>query len=128
MIQGKKLSANIRLFEYVDDKHLAKLYRCSIGFVYPSQYEGFGIPPLEAMSCGTPVIACQVSSIPEVVGDAALLITPGDVSELTDVMTALLLEPALREQLIENGRRRASLFNWDSTASKTLDIYRSLVK
>lgn len=113
-------------YGHVSDAHLAKLYRCSIAFVYPSLYEGFGIPPLEAMACGTAVVASNRSSIPEVIGDAGLLFDPSLPDELTDILLLLLAGGAERGRLVEAGRRRAQMFNWDKTAAQTFEIYRSV--
>jgi glycosyltransferase involved in cell wall biosynthesis len=123
-----KLTERIEHYTYASDSHLAKLYRCSVAFVYPSFYEGFGIPPLEAMSCGTPVIASNCSSIPEVVGDAGLLFNPNSVSELTDILLFLFDNSIERDRLIAKGLQRAKAFSWDKTVAQTLDVYYSLVK
>ena len=110
----------------VDDDHLAKLYRCSLAFVYPSDYEGFGIPPLEAMACGTPVIAANSSSLPEVVGNAALLFEPGNPDDLEDKLSFIINHPAVRDKLIEAGYKQTNLFSWNKTVQKTLEIYQDL--
>ncbi|MDJ1175409.1 glycosyltransferase family 4 protein [Roseofilum capinflatum] len=125
-----ELNLSHRIYHYgqVSDYHLAKLYRCSIAFVYPSLYEGFGIPPLEAMSCGTPVIACNCSSIPEVVGDAGLLFNPKEIGELADMLIMLLESPGERDRLIEKGHQRTKIFSWDKTTAQTIDVYRSVSK
>jgi glycosyltransferase involved in cell wall biosynthesis len=93
-------------------------------FVYPSFFEGFGFPPLEAMACGVPVICSAVTSLPEVVGDAALTVDPSRVDEIADAMRALLNDPALRAALVERGARRVRHFSWRTTAERTLDVYR----
>ncbi|MFL6255481.1 MAG: glycosyltransferase family 4 protein [Pyrinomonadaceae bacterium] len=120
------LGGRLELFEHPTDAHLAKLYRSSVALVYPSLYEGFGIPPLEAMSCGTPVVASDRSSLPEVVGDAGLLFDPRSADQLSDILRALLDQPSERERLIERGYRRARLFSWEKTVAQTLDIYRAV--
>jgi glycosyltransferase involved in cell wall biosynthesis len=120
------LSDRIELYTYASDAHLAKLYRCSIAFVYPSLYEGFGIPTLEAMSCGTPVVASNCASIPEVVGDAGLMFNPKSVSDLTDIMLFLLDNPTERDRLISKGHQRAKTFSWDKTVAQTLEVYQSV--
>lgn len=109
---------------YLSDRHLAKLYRCSLAFVYPSLYEGFGIPPLEAMSCGTPVIASNTSSIPEVVGDAGILFNPESSNDLADILVSLIDNSLECDRLIDKGFQRSKLFNWDLTVTQTLDVYR----
>jgi glycosyltransferase involved in cell wall biosynthesis len=108
------------------DRHLAKLYRCSIALVYPSLYEGFGIPPLEAMSCGTPVIAANTSSIPEVVGDEGILFNPKSSDDLADILLSVLDNPLERDRLIKKGLQRSELFSWDRTVAQTLDVYCSV--
>ncbi len=131
--EEKKLIAELGLTEHVDqynwtsDRHLAKLYRCSIGLVYPSLYEGFGIPPLEAMACGTVAITSNSSSLPEVVGDAGLLFDPKSINDLADILIALIENPAERDTWIAKGFERAKAFNWSLTAAETVKIYRSLI-
>jgi glycosyltransferase involved in cell wall biosynthesis len=120
------LASAVEHYEQVSDAHLAKLYYHSVAFVYPSLYEGFGIPPLEAMACSTPVVASNRSSIPEVIGDAGLLFDPERTDELTDILITLTDDPPLREQLIAKGHKRAKAFSWDKTVSQTLEIYREL--
>jgi len=111
----------------VTDSQLAKLYRCSVAFVYPSLYEGFGIPPLEAMACGTVVIAANCSSIPEVVGDAAVLFEPSETDSLTEALFFVLNHPAKRSHFISKGYERAKIFSWEKTVTKTVQVYRSLL-
>lgn len=121
-----KLTDRIQHYGYASDTHLAKLYRCSVAFVYPSLYEGFGIPPLEAMACGTVVVAANSSSIPEVVGDAGILFDPKAASDLADILLNLLNSPSERDRLIDKGFDRYQKFSWDETAAQTVAIYRSL--
>lgn len=109
---------------YVADADLPALYSAATAFVYPSLYEGFGLPPLEAMACGTPVITSSVSSLPEVVGEAAILVDPKDVGALASALQRILKDRQLREELSRRGRERAKLFTWDQTAEKTLEVYR----
>ena len=127
LIADLKLTDHIDHYGYACDNHLAKLYRCSEAFIYPSLYEGFGIPPLEAMSCGTPVVASHCSSIPEVVGDAGLLFDPKASSDLADILLFLLDNPTERDHLIANGYQRAKLFSWDRTATQTVDVYQTIL-
>jgi glycosyltransferase involved in cell wall biosynthesis len=94
--------------------------------VSPSIYEGFGLPPLEAMACGTPVIVSNVSSLPEVVADAGILVDPYDAEELSVAMWRLLSDAELRASLIEKGYKRAGFFSWDKAAQETLKLYHSL--
>jgi glycosyltransferase involved in cell wall biosynthesis len=116
----------IQHYHYASDTHLAKLYRCSVAFVYPSLYEGFGIPPLEAMACGTVVVAANSSSIPEVVGDAGILFEPKAVEDLADILLDLLNSPSKRDRLIFKGYERNKQFSWDKAATETVEVYRSL--
>jgi len=117
----------IENYGQVKDTHLAKLYRCSVAFVYPSFYEGFGIPLLEAMACGTAVIASNCSSIPEVVGDAAVLFEPSDTNSLTEALFFMYNHPAKRSHFISKGHERAKSFSWQKTAMQTVQVYRSLL-
>lgn len=126
LIDELKLGNHIVHYEYAADTHLAKLYRCSVALVYPSKYEGFGIPPLEAMSCKTAVVASNCSSIPEVVGEAGLLFDPNSASELADILLFLLDNPTERDRLIAKGCQRAKAFSWEKTVAQTLDVYRSV--
>ncbi len=102
-------------------------YRAAELFVYPSRFEGFGLPVLEAMACGTPVITTTASSLPEVAGDAALLVAPDDTDALTAAFQQMLAEPALRAHYREAGLRRAALFSWPRTAAATARVYREIL-
>lgn len=126
-IADLKLSERIWLYYGVSDAHLAKLYHRSLALVYPSLYEGFGIPPVEAMMCGTAVVAANSSSLPEVIGDAGLLFNATATDELADILLLLMDHPRERERLIARGRERAQVFSWDQTAAQTLEVYRSVV-
>ncbi|GAC1385552.1 MAG: glycosyltransferase family 1 protein [Herpetosiphon sp.] len=117
------LQHHIHFTGYVDDAHLPALYSGAEAFVFPSLYEGFGFPPLEAMACGTPVITSTASSLPEVVGDAALLIDPYDVGALIAAIEQVVTDPTLRTELRERGLKRVSTFTWAHTAQKTLAAY-----
>jgi len=92
-------------------------------FVFPSLEEGFGLPALEAMACGTPVVTSNLSSLPEVVGDAALLVNPFDVQEIANGIKRLLTDEQLKEALITKGFQRVKKFSWENTAKETLKIY-----
>jgi glycosyltransferase involved in cell wall biosynthesis len=105
---------------------LDALYRGADVFAYPSLYEGFGLPVLEAMSRGVPTLASNVSSLPQVAGDAALLVDPTDVAEIAEGLARLLTEPAFAEDLRQRGLQRAATFTWAATARATLDVYRHL--
>lgn len=110
-----------------NDEMLASMYRGAAAFVYPSLYEGFGIPPLEAMSLGCPVICGNTSSVPEVVGDAGEYFDPNDPESMRVAIEAVLQSASRSSELVAKGRARCSLFSWERCASETLDIYRSIV-
>ncbi|NES45232.1 glycosyltransferase family 1 protein [Moorena sp. SIO2C4] len=109
-----------------DDALLKTLYRNAQALIYTSRYEGFGLPPLEAMECQCPVICCLTSSLPEVVGDAASLFEPDSVDGLVNAMEIVVEDSEHRASMIEKGRQRAKLFTWEKTAQLTLDGYRSI--
>jgi glycosyltransferase involved in cell wall biosynthesis len=113
---------------FVSIEHLPYIYNASQLFVYPSFYEGFGLPPIEAMSCGVPVIASNVTSVPEVVGDAGLLINPKDIDNLCDCMFRALSDEELRKKLISLGLSKASDLSWDKTANETISAYNRIIK
>lgn len=106
--------------------HLPYFYNAASLFIYPSLYEGFGLPPLEAMACGCPTITSNITSIPEVVDDAAILINPYDVGELSQSIIHVLEDKKLSMDLIIKGLKRASQFSWENTAKNTLKVYESL--
>lgn len=112
----------------VPDAHLSPLYSEASMFVYPSLYEGFGLPPLEAMQCGTPVITSNTSSLPEVVGDAAVTISPTDTDALADGMLKIYTDPTFRLQLSEKSLQRAKLFSWGKCAEETVRAYKTSLK
>ena len=118
-----KLHQHVRFFGFVPDRTLAVLYRLAGVFVFPSLYEGFGLPPLEAMASGTPVITSNVSSLPEVVGDAALLIDPYDPAAIEAAMRRVLTEPALRDDLRARGLARVKEFSWDRSVRRIREVY-----
>ena len=112
---------------YVDDADLPALYSAATVFVYPSLYEGFGLPPLEAMACGTPVISSNAASLPEVVGDAALSIDPTDIDALAQALVEVLSSQERQEDLRQRGLRRVAQFSWDRCATETLSVYREVL-
>ncbi len=114
----------VRRLGYVPRADLVALYGLADAFVYPSLYEGFGLPVLEAMACGAPVLASNTSSLPEVAGDAALLVDPRDDEALREALARLATEPALRAGLARAGLRRAAKFSWEALAAATTDVYR----
>ncbi len=110
-----------------DDNALASLYAGAAVFAYPSRYEGFGLPLLEAMACGAPVLAAQAGSIPEVVGDAGILVDPDDETAMAAGISRLIEDADFADRLREAGRRRAKDYTWDRTADLTIDAYRATV-
>ena len=118
------LENRVRLTGYIAEEELAALYSGASVFVYPSLYEGFGLPPLEAMTCGVPVVAADCTSLPELLGHAAMLVDPRDAGEFVEAIVALLDHPERRRELSESGRRHAQRFTWEATARATLEAYR----
>lgn len=116
---------NIKTLGYVPREELPALYTLATASVFPSHYEGFGLPPLEAMACGTPVIASNAGALPEVVGKAAMLANPDEPSEWAVAMELIVKDAGLRERLVRLGRERARQFRWERTARATLEVYRS---
>jgi glycosyltransferase involved in cell wall biosynthesis len=125
-VHNHKLHKHVRFLGYLPDDTLAILYRLAAVFVFPSLYEGFGLPPLEAMACGTPVVTSNVSSLPEVTGDAAVLVDPYDVQSITDGIAKVLSDPALREDLRMKGIARARTFSWERSVARTREIYQEV--
>ena len=122
------LAEHVRLVGDPAEEDKPALYSGCLAFVFPSVYEGFGLPPLEAMACGAPVIACRAASMPEVCGEAALLVAPGDERELARAMEQASSDSRLREELSERGLCRASQFSWQETARKTAAVYREVTE
>ncbi len=114
----------VRFLGFVPFDTLRCFYVSAAAFVFPSQHEGFGLPPLEAMACGAPVVTSNVSSLPEVVGDAAVLVKPDNVFDIARGIEEVLLDDALRAELIRRGYEQAARFSWERTAHQMLEIYR----
>ena len=114
----------VRFLGFVPFETLRCFYESAVGFVFPSRYEGFGLPPLEAMACGTPVVTSNVSSLPEVVGDAAVMVNPENVFDIARGICEVLLDEELRSRLIRRGREQATRFSWSWTARQVLEIYK----
>jgi glycosyltransferase involved in cell wall biosynthesis len=112
----------------VAEKDLPVLYSSAALFVFPSEYEGFGLPVLEAMACGAPVACSNTSSLPEVTGDAALMFDPADVDAIADTLDRLLADAGLRADFRERGLRQATRFTWERTAQETLNLYRKIAQ
>ena len=125
-IESLNLQKDVIFTGYVSESELAEIYNAVDLFVFPSLYEGFGMPPLEAMACGTPVITSNTSSLPEVVGDAAIVVDPYDANKLVEEMYQLLTDDGLKEEMIRKGLRRSKMFSWDKSARETLRVYKEL--
>jgi glycosyltransferase involved in cell wall biosynthesis len=124
----KTKNPNIIFTGYVPEEDLPIFYCNAKLFIYPSIYEGFGFPILEAMNCGCPVITSNISSMPEVAGDAALLVDPYSVEEIKGAVQRLLSDVKLRKRLIDNGYRQASRFSWEKTANETIKVYEKVLE
>src|SRR6185295_7346645 len=124
-ISSRKLTGRVRLIPMLNDQQLVLAYNTALAFIFPSLYEGFGLPILEAMACGTPVLTSKVASLPEVAGDAALYFDPQEPDDIRAAMETIITPDTARE-IGEKGKRRARLFNWEETARRTLEAYRSL--
>ena len=121
-ISGLGLEGCVAFRDLVADSDLSDAYRGAVAFIFPSLYEGFGLPPLEAMACGTPVLTSNVCSLPEVVADAAILVDPLRVEDIAAGLTRLVSDAELRTLLSEKGRLRATAFSWEETARRTCEV------
>jgi glycosyltransferase involved in cell wall biosynthesis len=121
-----RVEDSVRFLGFVPIETLRAFYQAASAFVFPSLYEGFGLPPLEAMACGTPVVCSHVSSLPEVVGDAALIVNPENVFDIARGMQEVLLNNELRSGLIERGLEQARKFSWERTAAQVLETYEEI--
>jgi glycosyltransferase involved in cell wall biosynthesis len=119
----KKVKSDILYLGYLPDKELGKLYNLATMLVYPSLYEGFGLPPLEAMACGCLVVVSNAASLPEVCGDAAQYVDPHDVNSIAGGIAKVLSDETLRRSLIARGLERAQLFSWEQAAKKHLEVF-----
>jgi len=124
-VEGEGVRADVRFFGFVPERTLAALYRMASVFAFPSLYEGFGLPPLEAMACGTPVVTSRISSLPEVVGDAALLVDPYSVEDIAEGLARALSDEALRRSLTEKGLARSAAFSWERSVRAICAGYRA---
>jgi glycosyltransferase involved in cell wall biosynthesis len=120
------LREQVRFVGYIEEEELPLWYAAATAFAFPSIYEGFGMPPLEAMACGTPVVVANSASLPEVVGDAGLLVNPHDSEALAAALLRLLNEAELRAELRERGLRQARAFTWQEAAQRTLEVYQRI--
>ena len=126
-VEALGLTNRVRFPGYVAMEDLPALYSGARLFAYPSRYEGFGLPVLEAMRCGVPVVTTNVSSMPEVAGDAALFVHPDDVTGLAAAMVRLVSDPTTAQDLVHRGRARATRFSWERCARETLRVYEQVV-
>ena len=126
-VHRHQLHQYVRFFGYVPEETLAVMYRLAAAFVFPSLYEGFGLPPLEAMASGTPVVTSSVSSLPEVAGNAAVLVDPYDPAAIADGVHRVLTDAALAADLREKGLARARQFSWETSVRRVREIYREVL-
>ncbi len=126
LVEDLKLQEHVRFLGRVTDLELITLYSMADVFAFPSLFEGFGIPPLEAMACGAPVITSNTSALPEIVGDAALLVNPHDSDDIAQAIIRVLNDDTLRDDLRTRGYRRAKQYTWKAAAQKMLHIYKQL--
>ena len=127
-IRHLKLDQDVVIAPYIEDEDLPAIYNLADLLVYPSLLEGFGLPIVEAMRCGTPVIASAIPALEEVAGGAALLVEPLDVPALASAMYRLLTDDTLRADLIQRGLERCRVFTWDLAAKEVSDLYKLVVK
>ncbi|HLO85286.1 MAG TPA: glycosyltransferase family 1 protein [Nostocaceae cyanobacterium] len=126
-IEASPWQKEIHHLDYLPNEIVALFYSKAEVFIYPSHYEGFGLPVLEAMTLGVPVVTANTSSIPEVTGDAAILINPNDYVQLAESILKVISDAHLRQLLINQGKARANLFSWEKTAKETLKAYKSII-
>jgi len=117
------ITQDVIFVDYTSDLGLAHYYSSAALLAYPSLYEGFGLPPLEAMACGCPVVTSNTSSLPEVVGEAAILVNPYDTDSLARAMRQVLTDSELRDNMVKKGLEQAKKFSWEETARQTLEVY-----
>lgn len=126
LIKELNLQSDIMFVGYLPERDMPRFYNAADLLVFPSFYEGFGLPPLEAMACGTPVVTSNASSLPEVVGDAGIMIDPNDSDRLANAMYNVLTDNGLKEDMIKKGLKRAKMFSWERAAEEVLEVYKSV--
>jgi glycosyltransferase involved in cell wall biosynthesis len=128
MVDKLGLHKDVIFTGYIEDQEAPILYSAATIYAFPSLYEGFGLPPLEAMSCGTPIVASNTSSIPEVVGDAGVLLSPIDKIGWSKALQKVLSSTAEQKKMSNQSLERAKNFSWRKTAEKTISIYEEILK
>jgi glycosyltransferase involved in cell wall biosynthesis len=126
-VDNLSLRERVKFVGFVREEELAALYSGAELFVYPSWYEGFGLPPVEAMACGTPVVSSTGGSLPEVLGEAALYFDPTDVDALKYTLERLLQDDGLKRKLVDSGINRAEKYTWRNCAMGVIDVYRKFI-
>lgn len=128
LVKQHGLEEDVIFTGYVTDEDARLLLNGAMVFVFPSHYEGFGIPPLEAMACGTPVVTSDTSSLPEVIGDAGIMVKPKDIRGLADGILSILQDENLRARYIEAGYRQVAKFTWENAARQLVEVYKELLE
>jgi glycosyltransferase involved in cell wall biosynthesis len=123
LVKSLRLEERVHFPGFVADQDLPTLYSLASVFAFPSWYEGFGLPVLEAMACGTPVVAADNSSLPEVVGQAGIMIDAGDTDALSEALRELVCSDSLRSRLVAAGHEQACRFTWEAAAERLLAVY-----
>jgi len=126
-VQAAGIGQRVKELEHISTEYLVRVYNCAEMLVMPSLYEGFGLPALEAMACGTCAVVSGAASLPEVVGDAALVFQTGNAESLEVSMESILRDEGLRKRLIDKGKRQVRRFSWEEAAKRTMDIYESVL-
>ncbi len=127
-VESLGLKDRVHFPGYIAQQDLPLVYNQASLFVYPTLYEGFGLPALEAMACGVPIVTTAISSLPEIVGEAGVLVPPDNLEALSQAMSIVLTDLSLREHLAEVGPERAAQFTWNRTAQETLQVYKQVLK
>jgi len=125
-VRRQALQDRVKFLDHVTDKELKSVYSNCELFLFPSLYEGFGLPPLEAMACGTPVVASNLTSMPEVVGEAAILVDPENPDNIKAALARILQDEQLKMKLIQTGKQHAQNFKWEKSTNRVLQVYESL--
>ena len=128
LVQKLELTGDVIFYGYAETEQLLELYQRAVAFIFASICEGFGIPILEAMSCGTPVITSNISAMPEIAGDAAIIVDPFCSNEIAAAMVNIVRNAGLRNILVKKGKQRVQQFSWDKAAQETLWLYESVAK